>query len=235
MRSRLLLILAFIVVALVCARLGVWQLSRLHERRATNKIALAARSAPMVVLAGIVRDSNLANRRVRAKGQYDHRYDLVMRGRQYGGVPGVEIVTPLVLDDQKKTAVLVSRGFVPSPDAFTVDLNTVREPDIDWVEGIALPIDSMGGAPVRRGPQITWARLNRQALETELPYDFYPFYIQQTPEGAASGFPRRLQPPSIDDGPHLSYTIQWFAFAVMAVIFAGIMARQKHASRPPAL
>ena len=51
-RARRVLIACFTVVALVCARLGVWQMDRLRERRAANIVALAARSAPSVRLEG---------------------------------------------------------------------------------------------------------------------------------------------------------------------------------------
>jgi cytochrome oxidase assembly protein ShyY1 len=34
-----------------------------------------------------------------------------------------------------------------------------------------------------------------------------------------------LDPPPLDDGPHLSYAIQWFAFTLIALVFAGIMLR----------
>ena len=37
-------------MALVCLRLGFWQLDRLHQRRAANEIAVAARAAPVVSL-----------------------------------------------------------------------------------------------------------------------------------------------------------------------------------------
>ena len=211
---------------MVCVRLGFWQLGRLRERRVENAAARAARSAPIMLLTGEVLDSNLLNRRIRALGRYDHAHDIVVRGQVYRGVPGVEIVTPLVLEGALNTAVLVNRGFVPAPDAVTVDPTVVQEPGRRQVEGIALPVDTAGGAPLRRGASVTWARLDRDALESRLPYRVYPFYIRQAPDSGRS-FPRRLDPPALNDGPHLNYAIQWFAFAGLAVIFAGIMASLK--------
>ena len=233
-RSRLLLITAFLIVAAVCVRLGVWQLDRLHERRASNAVAAAARSAPVALLTGSYDDSNLVNRRVRARGRYDHTHDIVLRGQVYRGVPGVEIVSPLVLADDANTAVLVNRGFVPAPDAMTIDPTRLQSLGNQQVEGIALPVDTVGGVPLRRGAVTTWARLDRNALEAQLSYKVYPFYIQQLPDSSATPFPRRLDPPALDDGPHLNYAIQWFAFAAMALVFAGIMARLKRGNHPAA-
>jgi cytochrome oxidase assembly protein ShyY1 len=30
--------------------------------------------------------------------------------------------------------------------------------------------------------------------------------------------------PALDDGPHLSYALQWFAFALIGVVGAGVVA-----------
>lgn len=233
-RSRLLLILGFLSVAAVCVRLGLWQLDRLHDRRASNAIARAARSAPVVQLTGQFTDSSLANRRVRARGHYDHDHDIVLRGQVYRGVPGVGIVSPLVLANEANTAVLVNRGFVPAPDAVTVDPTAFREPGEQQVEGVALPVDTAEGVPLRRGSLTTWARLERGATTAGLPYRVLPYYIRQAPDSATS-FPRRLDSPALNDGPHLNYAIQWFAFAGLAVIFAGIMGRLKRRNRPAVL
>jgi len=225
-RSRLILIAGFLLATVVCVLLGVWQMRRLQERRSANAMAQAARSMPLVRLSGRTMDSNLVNRRVGVWGRYDHAHDIVIRGRPFRGVPGVEVVSPLLLEDGQ-VAVLVNRGFVPSPDALTVQPDSFREPGRHWVEGIALPIDSAGGAPLYRARLTTWAKLDREALRDSLPYPFYPVYILQLPDSGLPAFPRRFEAPPLNDGPHLSYAIQWFAFAAIAVVFAGVIARQK--------
>jgi surfeit locus 1 family protein len=226
-RARLLLMGCFVAAALVCARLGLWQVRRLQARRAANSVALAARSQPPVELnradtAGIA----LVNRRVRARGRYDHDHDIVLRGKVYKGVPGVEIVSPLLLDEGKAGAILVNRGFVPSPDAVTVVTDSLHEPGEVRVEGIALSVPAEGGAPLERGGETSWARLNLEPLRARLPYPISPVYLRQTPDSALPRFPRRLDPPPLDDGPHLSYAIQWFAFSIMAVVFGIVVLRQ---------
>jgi surfeit locus 1 family protein len=228
-RARIFLSIGFLIFAAICARLGVWQAQRLRERRAANAVALAARSAPVLSLGSSSPDTDPAGRRVRARGRYDHAHDIVLRGREYGGVPGVEIVSPLLLDDSAG-AVLVNRGFVPTPDAVTVYPDSLREPGEHWVEGIALPIRSGGGALLQRRDQASWARLDLAAVRERLPYPIDAFYIQQLPDTALPRFPRRLDPPVLDDGPHLSYAIQWFAFAIIALVFAGIVLRKNSVS-----
>jgi surfeit locus 1 family protein len=56
-----------------------------------------------------------------------------------------------------------------------------------------------------------------------MPYQLAPWYIRQSPDTALPRFPRRLEPLPLDDGPHLSYAIQWFAFAAMAIVFGAVI------------
>jgi surfeit locus 1 family protein len=224
---RLLLLTAFGFAALVFARLGVWQVHRLRERRAANARALAERSEPPVTItdahqAGV----SLTGRRAAARGRYDEDHDIIIRGRVYQGVPGVEIVSPLLLETSG-TAILVNRGFVPTPDAFTIRLDSLRERGIVRVEGLALPLASGRGAPLRHKGETTWARLDYDAISGQLPYPIAHVYLQQLPDSALPSFPRRLDPPALDDGPHLNYAIQWFSFSAMALVFGIVIARQR--------
>lgn len=226
-RTPLVLVAFFAVVALVCARLGVWQVHRLRERRAANTIALAARSAPALRLrVGMLESDNLINRRIEAVGRYDLSREVILRGRTYEGSPGVEVVSPLLLEGGRG-AVLVDRGFVPAPDAVTAEIDSLREPGEIRVRGIALAVPSGGGAPLVRRGRTTWSRLDLDALRSRLPYSVAPVYLRQLPDSTLPRFPRRLEPPPLDDGPHLSYAIQWFAFSVMAVVFGGVVLTQK--------
>ncbi len=229
-RAPLLLLATFGIVALVCLRLAFWQLDRLHQRRAANGVALAARAAPVVSLEpGDMDDRNLAGRRVRATGHYDHTHDVVLRGKAYNGVPGVEIVSPLVFEDGRR-AVLVHRGFMPTPDAVTVQTDSVREFGKVRVDGIAELVGSGNGGRLERDHRTTWARLDLDSLSTTMPYELAAVYIRQLPDSGLPRFPRRLEAPPIGDGPHLNYAIQWFAFAGMAVVFGFVIWHQRRES-----
>lgn len=202
------------------ARLGVWQLSRLRERRAANVRIAAGRAAPPATLPPVPADvAGLAERRIVARGRYDHAHDIVIRGDVLQGVPGVRIVTPLLLAEGGP-AVLVARGFLPASDAVTVDLRGSQEPGEQTVRGIGLPVPVGQGEPIEHGRQATWRRLDLAALRRRLPYAVLPVYINQSPDSTLPRFPRREELPSMDEGPHLSYAVQWFLFAAMAVAFA---------------
>lgn len=211
------------LAAAVCVRLGFWQVGRLQERRVANRIAAEARAAPVVRLPDEPGPAGgLANRRVVAEGRYDFANEIVIRGASYQGLPGVMLVTPLRVAGSD-TALLVSRGFVPAPDAASAEPDTLREEGSVRVEGVALPVDSGRGRPLERNGRTTWGALDAAALRERLPYPFHPVVLRQSPDPALPRFPRRLDPPSLDDGPHLSYAVQWFLFAGMAVVFAVVV------------
>jgi surfeit locus 1 family protein len=232
--ARRVLVVLLLLAGAVCVRLGLWQVSRLRERRAANQAAAAALSAPLVRLPGAaIAGDHLAGRRVEAVGRYDAANELVVRGQALQGVPGVHLVTPLRLPGSD-TALLVNRGFVPAPDAVTAETGGLKEEGELRVSGIALPIPSGEGRPIDRRDQVSWARLDREALAEQLPYPIYPVYLRQSPDPALPSLPRRLPAPALDDGPHLNYAVQWFLFAAMAAVFGIIVvARGGRMTRAP--
>lgn len=228
-KSRVILVILFFVVAAVCARLGVWQVHRLEQRRAANARALAERALPEANLAQHAPDTALSGRRVRARGTYDRAHEFVVRGEVIE-TPGVEIVTPLRLAGSD-TAVLVDRGFVPSPDALTLSDSTraaIDEPGVRDVIGLASPMHAApdSGWPVVTAGRTTWRRIDLGAVRARLPYPVLDVVILQEPNAALPSFPRRRPPPALDDGPHLDYAIQWFSFAVIALVFAAVVWRR---------
>ena len=232
--ARRLTLLVLALVALLFVRLGLWQLGRLEERRTANRAAAAAREEPPREL-GQGADwtaEELSERWVEASGTYDHAREVVIRGQAFQGTPGVLVATPLRLATSD-SAVLVLRGFVPSPDAVRADLSGLREPSTVRVRGLAMPIPSGGGQPLDHGGHATWARLDLAALRERLPYPLLPFVLRQTPDTALSSLPRRLPAPALSDGPHLSYAFQWFAFAAMTVAFAVLVVGRKRRDSPP--
>lgn len=219
------LVLLALAVSAGCVRLGLWQLERLRERRAANAEALLARSAPEVRLGPGTLGTGLAGRRVVLTGEFDRTGEVVIRGQAWDGGPGVRVVTPLRLEGSD-TAVLVDRGFVKSPDAVRADLAGLDEPGPRTVRGHAFALGPRedGGQPLEREGVVTWRGLDREALRARLPFPVAAVWVLQAPDSTLPAWPRRMEPPALDDGPHLSYALQWFGFALIGVVGAGVVA-----------
>src|SRR2546422_8332082 len=69
--------------------------------------------------------TTLFRSRLRARGIYDYAHERLWHGPSYEGIPGVDLITPLRLADGG--AVLVDRGWAPSPDGYHVDEGAYRE------------------------------------------------------------------------------------------------------------
>ncbi|HEU4886004.1 MAG TPA: SURF1 family protein [Longimicrobium sp.] len=211
----------------LCVRLGFWQLDRLEQRRARNAAIRAATAQPPLRLdstapAALASDPQaFAWRRAEASGRYHHAGDMVIRGRSRDGRPGVHLVSPLVLADGR--VVMVNRGWVPSPDGSTADARPLRIAGPVHVIGALLPItsDADRGLPFagRAGTDSTWRRVDLAAARARSPGPLIPLVLQQLPEeGADAGSPPLAEPlPSLSEGNHLSYAVQWFSFATIGI------------------
>ena len=194
------------VVAAGCVGMGIWQIKRLQQRRAVNAL-VAARWAlpPLLIRDRSVSADSAHQRRVTARGVYDYAAEKTWPGRSFQGTPGVALITPLRLPDG--SAVLVDRGWVPSPDAYHVDATRYREPDTATIAGLAL-------VPPR----------GRGDVETK---GYLPFVIQLETPDPARGLPRRWPQPELSEGSHLSYVIQWFSFAAIALVGTAALLRSR--------
>ncbi len=218
---------SIVVVAGACVGLGIWQLDRLAQRRANNVETGRARSAPVVHLAA-GRPEDLDQRRVVATGRFDRERLFVLWGRPYRGSPGVELVVPLRLTGSD-TAVLVNLGFVPAADAVHFNPAVVDLPAEDSVVGLAhaIPLNPGWGRPMVSRGDTTWRHIELTAVTERLPYPVLPVVISRTPRDSVGGYPRALAPAPLDDGPHLSYAIQWFSFATIALVGGTIWIRKQ--------
>jgi surfeit locus 1 family protein len=237
---RALIVLAVIIAAFF-ARLGFWQLSRLGERRALNAQLASRAVSPTVPIAGLPSDTAKAHyRRVSVDGSYDYSNEIVLTLRSRDGSPGVNIVTPLQRPG-KDTAVLVVRGWVYAPDGMTVDLSRWRERSEaagnGFVETYPPPRGGRNSSPTHPN---AYRWLDRAELEKRFRYPLAPFYVVLTagpdsesvspslpsPDSAITA-PPRLSVPSMDEGPHKNYAIQWFSFAAISIIGMTLLLRRK--------
>jgi len=211
-----------VVAAAVFVRLGLWQLARLHAKVQRNAVIAAQQRSAPVRLAALPRDTAAAHyRRAVVSGQFDYEHELVVSGRTHQGSPGAELVTPL-RPTGSDTAVLVNRGWVYSPDGASVDRARWRERDSGTVEGYVEQYAPDAGTTAGADRRII-RRVSRRELASRIPYPLAPYYLVVTSDTAGASHPVRREMPILDDGPHRSYAIQWFAFAAIALVGAVVV------------
>lgn len=221
-RRLLVFLLVAVVVAAACIRLGFWQLSRLGQRRARNALVTARLAEPMVPLARLPADSTSRLRRADVVGVPDFDHEIVLAARTYQGSPGVDLFTPLRVPGSD-TARLVNRGWIYSPDGVNVDLQHWREAGthfVGYAELVPRGSGSGAGGVLRRETRIA-RQLDLSTLDSLLPYPVSPLYLVATEADTTRPVGERvvrLAAPALDEGPHLGYAIQWFAFAAIALI-----------------
>jgi surfeit locus 1 family protein len=218
--------------AAACIRLGIWQLHRRGERRAQNAV-MADRlrgSERDASILGFTDTTGVRFRRLRVAGTPDYDHELILAARSHRGSPGVNLLTPVRIAG-RDTAVLVNRGWVYAPDGATIDEQRFRERDSVFV-GYADVYPSPTGRAYAGRPTVL-ARLGADAAARAIPYPVALFYVVALGDSTGGADkPARLTLPPLDEGPHLSYAIQWFSFATIAIAGAAFVIKQARDARP---
>lgn len=143
------------------------------------------------------------------------------------------MVTPLELPDGRLVAVV--RGWVPRLVIAGVDDRPTGPPEGDVaIEGLAF--ESVDGGRVATVGEGELAQMSRMDLEryeevTGLRVaDRWIRLVSQSPAQAGE-LPIPVPPPALDEGPHLSYAFQWFAFSIGTVVVYSLILRRTLRSR----
>ena len=247
LRGKWLWTTVFVVLgAALFVRLGFWQLARLDQRRASNAHLVARLSQPPVALLGQSIDpADLDLRRVIVRGSYDSGQEIVLRNRALNGTPGVHVITPLRISGTD-AAVLIDRGWIPYEQAAPADRVAFSAPvgEVE-IHGLAHISQQRLGRFSPVDPPLTadrprldeWFRVDIPRIQQQVSYTLLPIYVEEgVPDltGNVSLMPSTSLPrPDIEidlsEGPHLSYAIQWFSFAV--ILLAGYIALYLKRSR----
>jgi cytochrome oxidase assembly protein ShyY1 len=216
------------LLALAFLRLGLWQWHKGRAREA-ERVAFA-RGAEQVLMLGTGPVAALPPyQRVAVRGTLDGAHQFLLDNRSYRGTPGYEVLTPLTRAGA--ATLLVDRGWVPfsgsrarlpaiglaSPAAVTLSGRLGNLP----VAGLAL-----GHAPPAGGP---WPKVTSFPSTAELAAALgTPLEGRILLLDAASpdGYLRDWQPQGLAPLRHFAYAINWWVFALMALVFWGIGARR---------
>ncbi|MBN1665553.1 MAG: SURF1 family protein [Anaerolineales bacterium] len=209
------------------ARLGVWQLDRLEQRRAFNAQVLSQIDAPLLPLTEDVIAGDLEAlefRSVQITGQYDLERTLVLGNQIYAGDQvGVHLVSPLKIAGVE-AFILVDRGWIPFTDWQNREIGAYDQPGEVTITAMLRNTQTRLGLrecidePISEFPFQVWC-LALEGIAEQLPYDLLSVYAIELPQGEQTSLPYRSQPRiEISEGNHLSYAVQWFSFASILLL-----------------
>ncbi len=227
-----------IVFAVACGLLAWWQFARLEEAKArVDRIernwdaapvpldALVSGSAPGTADLDVF-DIEDTWHPVELTGEYLADEQLLVRNRPRDGQPGFAVIVPFRTDEGP--IVIVDRGWlpvgsaqnepdtVPAPPRGTVTVVVRLKPGEMEIPGRTAPEGQVGTihlptvAELVGGPVVTGA---------------YGLLASEDPAPATA--PAPPQKPAIDEGPHLSYALQWIVFGLMAFVAFGWALRRE--------
>lgn len=218
------------VFMVVCVFLGQWQMDRRDQAREEIDRVVSnydEDSVPYAEARELFADPRADDEWtvVQMRGEYLDEDMRLARNRPHSGNVGYEQVMPF-RESGTGDVVVISRGWLatdstdaslpaanPEPPRGEVDV-TVRlkpgEPDID-----------------RDAPEGQLASIDLDAYGDQLNHDLvtgaYGLMAAEDPEPAEA--PQPLPRPELDEGPHLSYSMQWIAFGLLGFIGWGYAAR----------
>ncbi len=213
--------LLIFVVVLVTAfvNLGEWQLRRLDERKGTNATVVAHEAAPLVPYERVfTREITDADQwqKVTVTGVYDASHQLIVRYRSNAGATGWQVVAPLRAADGR--IVLVDRGFKERQAG--KDFPTAEAPPPAGEVTIVGYVrrNEQGDANATTPNNGSLRLINSDAIGRALGVDLVNGYIDAiTSTPADTGGYTAIETPPLDEGPHLSYALQWFTFSIIAI------------------
>jgi cytochrome oxidase assembly protein ShyY1 len=223
-----------VVFAIVCSMLGMWQFQRRAEARVAIDLVEANYDREPTPVDEVLPtleayEPSQEWTPVLLRGEYLIDEQMLVRNRPFNGQPGFEVLTPFQLDDG--TVFIVDRGWVSigsrqdTPDA-------VPEAPQGRVSVVARLKAGEPTLPGRSAPagtnQVATIQLEEISERLRLPTytGAYGLVVSEDPEPAES--PIATIKPEPDEGPHLSYALQWFVFALIGFIGLGWALREEY-------
>jgi surfeit locus 1 family protein len=213
-----------IVSVAVFVRLGFWQLSRAAEKQALHARYSAGQQSVLELTPDTARTVS-RYQRISARGRYDGSQQVLLDNMpSVMGQPGYRVVTPFEL--APGVWILVDRGWHPMGRT-RADLPDVAVPDsprtiTGQMDALPKPGVRMGNAASTNAP--AWPRVmnfpEHAAIAAALDRNVLPGLVlldPEQPDGYERVWRARAE-TSMDPQQHYGYAVQWFAFAVVAVV-----------------
>ncbi|KAM9862585.1 SURF1 family protein [Leucobacter sp. BZR 635] len=225
----------FVVFAIACVYLGNWQFDRRAQARAEiSRIDRNYDASPVPIAEALPNPAGFdvdAHKwlTVTLEGTYEDNAVLARNRPGPDGV-GADIIVPFRTTEGR--VFFVDRGWVlasgtdmedvlatvDAPPAGTVDV-VVRlrasEPEVDGRSSAGRTVASINVPDIAEVTGVTG----------EIYSGTYGMLVSETPSAGHGTLPPK---PERDEGPHLSYALQWYVFIIIGAIGVGYAARQEY-------
>jgi len=210
--------LGMIVLVALTVSLGNWQRGRAAQKETLAAELAGAEARPAIELTGNERDaSGVLFRRVRASGTFDAGHQILIDNRVHLGKAGYEVVAPLCFASGR--CVLVDRGWA-AQGASRADLPASPLP------AGRVSVEGRASEPPRRYLEFgtrkpegaLWQNLDIARVAAATGLDLLPLVIEQGEPAPADGLVREWAAPDLGIERNLSYMVQWYSFAGLAIV-----------------
>jgi surfeit locus 1 family protein len=208
--------LVALALIILCVWAAQWQYQRGVDRHARNTIIEERIARDAIDLSSI--DSVLANNEwqsINTSGQFDQSRQILLRNRYSEGKYGYEVLTLFTTATGQKF--WVDRGWVQAGATATTppEVSDVPQGEVSITGRFrldsSLPRGSFFALP--GSGQDLVSELNAQSqLDTE---SFYIDLLSGSEPSLTPDSPAQL--PSLSDGPHMAYALQWLIFGGLVI------------------
>ncbi|GAA1822487.1 SURF1 family cytochrome oxidase biogenesis protein [Nesterenkonia flava] len=216
--------------AVACYFLGQWQLDRReHALEEINRVVANYDEDPVPYAEAReqFRAPDAADEWtvVSLRGEYLSEDYRLARNRPHSGRVGYEQVVPF-REASTGDVLAVSRGWLPTSSTDGGQPAFNPEPPSGEVE-LVMRL-KLGEPDINRdAPEGQLASIDLQEYSSQVGYDLVPgaYGLMAEESPAPAEAPSQLPRPSLDEGPHLSYSMQWIAFGLLGFVGWGYAAR----------
>lgn len=222
-----------VLFAIACHFLAQWQLGRRADALAEiNRLQTNynAPAQPVGAVLTTLSSYSVADKwlPVQLTGRYLSNDEVLVRNRPCNDASGYEVLTPFLLNSG--TVFFVDRGCVGAGSTVNTAENYAPAP----VGELSIAARLQAEEPVVSGRENagnTIGSINLDSLAAQLGLPAYTGAYGQLVGGDQVTAPYAAQEPVLDEGPHLSYALQWYVFAVGAFVVNGWAAQQERRNR----
>lgn len=225
------LIVAVPIGVVLCLMLSDWQWNRYEGRKEANVVLGQNIDKPPVQASQLLASATAVDdsthwRSVEATGTYDVDAQVLVRRKPLSGTNGFWVATPLVT--KTGDVLVVNRGWVKAGSNAQVTPSVPAPPTGEvTVIGRVQPSSAEAARPTDM-PVGQVQALNVASVGAESGTRILPAYIDLSSSNPPQAPGLVLIPvPQIDEGPHLSYSLQWIAFAILFIVGIFLLLRRE--------